>query len=123
VAWSKNAVCLLIVICLLHSLARGEDAKDIPVKHFIYIILENITFDHYFGTFPGADGIPKDVKLSHEPRAEKIYAPFHLSSTSIPHDLNHSWQAAQIAYDDGKMATLIVRVTGLFVPVTKLFVR
>jgi phospholipase C len=32
--------------------------SNIPLNHFIYIIQENITFDHYFGTFPGADGIP-----------------------------------------------------------------
>lgn len=82
---------------------QAQNAKDIPVKHFIYIIQENITFDHYFGTYPGADGFPKDLKLSYEPDGPKVYAPFHLSSTKIPHDLNHSWQAAHVAYNDGKM--------------------
>jgi len=100
---SKHAGVLVVAISLVPCFGLAQNAKDIPVKHFIYIIQENITFDHYFGTFPGANGIPKDLKLSYEPDGEKIYAPFHLSSTSIPHDLNHSWQAAHVAYDDGKM--------------------
>src|SRR5581483_2917711 len=28
------------------------------VKHVVIIMQENRSFDHYFGTFPGADGIP-----------------------------------------------------------------
>ena len=27
-----------------------------PIKHVIFIVKENRTFDHYFGTYPGADG-------------------------------------------------------------------
>jgi phospholipase C len=99
----NKVVLFLAAFCFSSIIANAENAKDIPVKHFIYIIQENITFDHYFGTFPGANGIPKDVKLSYEPDGQKIYAPFHLSSTSIPHDLNHSWQAAHVAYNEGKM--------------------
>lgn len=29
-----------------------------PIKHIFIIFQENRSFDHYFGTFPGADGIP-----------------------------------------------------------------
>ena len=75
----KNAAALCAALCLAPMLVQAEGAKDIPIKHFVYIIQENITFDHYFGTFPGADGIPKDLKLSYEPGGERIYAPFHLS--------------------------------------------
>ncbi|MEZ5122521.1 MAG: alkaline phosphatase family protein [Solirubrobacterales bacterium] len=28
------------------------------IKHVIFIVQENRSFDHYFGTYPGADGIP-----------------------------------------------------------------
>ncbi len=100
---SKKAAVLLAALGFTPIVAPAQNAKDIPVKHFVYIIQENITFDHYFGTFPGADGIPKGVKLSYMPGGERIYAPFHLDKTSIPHDLNHSWQAAHVAYDGGKM--------------------
>ena len=101
--FSNWATMTVAAMGLAPGAVQGQGAKDIPVKHFVYIIQENITFDHYFGTFPGADGLPKDLKLSYLPGGEKVYAPFHLHQTSIPHDLNHSWQAAHVAYDGGKM--------------------
>ena len=73
------------------------------IQHFIYIIQENRTFDNYFGTYPGANGIPVGVKLPYRPGGPPEVAPFHLHDTAIPHDLNHSWQAARTAYDNGKM--------------------
>src|SRR4051794_18411599 len=30
------------------------------IKHVIVIMQENRSFDHYFGTYPGADGFPRD---------------------------------------------------------------
>ena len=74
-----------------------------PLKHFVYIIQENISFDHYFGTFPGVNGIPKGAKFAYQPGQAATETPFHLNKTAIPHDLNHSWQAAHVAADGGKM--------------------
>jgi phospholipase C len=31
------------------------------IDHLIFIVQENRSFDHYFGTFPGADGIPMNA--------------------------------------------------------------
>jgi phospholipase C len=31
------------------------------IKHLIFIVQENRSFDHYFGTYPGADGIPSPL--------------------------------------------------------------
>jgi phospholipase C len=81
----------------------ADAAPNIPIKHFIYIIQENITFDHYFGTYPGADGIPAGTKLPFKPGGAPEVAPFHMHETIVPHDLNHSWQAAHLAMDNGKM--------------------
>jgi len=74
-----------------------------PIKHFVYIIQENISFDHYFGTYPGASGIPKGVKFAYQPGQVPSLAPFHLRQTKLPHDLNHSWQAAHVSMNGGKM--------------------
>src|SRR6476661_4666014 len=30
------------------------------LQHLIFIVQENRSFDQYFGTYPGADGIPTD---------------------------------------------------------------
>jgi phospholipase C len=43
---------------------EGDSARPIDpalgiqnIDHFVFVVLENRSFDHYFGTFPGADGI------------------------------------------------------------------
>jgi len=42
--------------------AQNAISSDkIPINHFIYIIQENHSFDNYFGTYPGANGIPEIV--------------------------------------------------------------
>lgn len=87
---------------LAHADAAGN-AKRISIEHFVYIIQENITFDHYFGTYPGADGIPAGAMFAYKPGGPLTERPFHLNQTSIPHDLNHSWQAAHVSEDGGKM--------------------
>lgn len=81
----------------------GPSPPAIPINHFIYVIQENRTFDNYFGTFPGANGIPPGTKLPYRPGGPPEVAPFHLHSFTIPQDLSHSWQAAKTAYDNGKM--------------------
>lgn len=92
----------LLAVAVL-PVRAAEPRSDIPIKHFVYVIQENITFDHYFGTYPGADGIPKDARYAYKPGGPKVVAPFHLNRTSIPRDLNHSWQAAHVAYNGGRM--------------------
>ena len=38
---------------------RQASAADVRlIKHIVIIMRENRSFDSYFGTFPGADGIP-----------------------------------------------------------------
>ncbi len=94
--------------CFLFALFCASDGispqpRDMPINHFVYVIQENRTFDNYFGTYPGANGIPAGTKLSYSPDGPKVFAPFHLQSLRIPRDLSHSWQAANTAYHDGKM--------------------
>jgi phospholipase C len=35
---------------------RGQKNPDIPIKHIVYIIKENRTYDNYFGRYPRGDG-------------------------------------------------------------------
>ena len=67
----------------------GGGSGDIPkIKHVVIIMQENRSFDHYFGTFPGADGIPMDdagVPLACLPQRDGgvCVRPFH-----DPNDVN-----------------------------------
>jgi phospholipase C len=51
----------LLTACTSHAPARGPAAQLSgihKIKHVIIVMQENRSFDSYFGTFPGADGIP-----------------------------------------------------------------
>jgi hypothetical protein len=84
-------------------MVHASSAQTIPFNHFIYIIQENHSFDSYFGTYPGANGIPAGTKLPDHPGGPPKYAPFHLTATHIPRDLRHSWRAARTAWNQGRM--------------------
>jgi phospholipase C len=91
--------CLLIV----SDIGAEPGPATMPINHFVYVIQENRTFDNYFGTYPGANGIPSGVKFASRPGGPKTYAPFHLRNLKIPRDLAHSWQAAITAMNGGTM--------------------
>jgi phospholipase C len=78
-------------------------SSPIPINHFIYIIQENHSFDNYFGTYPGANGIPPGTSLADKPDGPRIYKPFHLTGNTIPTDLSHTWEAARTAWNHGGM--------------------
>ena len=73
------------------------------IKHVVIVMQENRSFDSYFGTFPGADGIPMDrgepLICSFDPKTRKCIEPFHDShdrNVGGPHthlsairDINH----------------------------------
>ena len=72
------------------------------LRHVIIIMQENRSFDHYFGTFPGADGIPPNTCVPIDPKdpSQGCVAPFH-----NPLDVNaggpHGPLGSQAALDDG----------------------
>ena len=44
--------------------ARAEDPSTrtaTPIRHFVFLMQGDRTFDNYFGTYPGADGIPDNT--------------------------------------------------------------
>jgi phospholipase C len=71
------------------------------IKHIVIIMQENRSFDSYFGTFPGADGIPPGVCVP-DPRNGGCISPYH-----DPSDLNyggpHGVKNARADIDGGAM--------------------
>ena len=48
--------------------ARAETRTATPIKHLVVIFQENVSFDHYFGTYPNAantDGQPFHARPGH----------------------------------------------------------
>ena len=52
------AIMAAIYFQLRHSNQAGSGVGIHKIKHVIIVMQENRSFDSYFGTFPGADGIP-----------------------------------------------------------------
>jgi phospholipase C len=52
-----------------------------PIKHVVVIMQENRSFDSYFGTYPGADGLPRATgtftTCSPDPQTSTCVAPYH----------------------------------------------
>ena len=76
------------------------------IKHVVVIMQENRSFDNYFGTYPGADGIPMvngvPTVCVNDPATGQCVKPYHDAS-----DLNgggpHGAAAAVADIDGGKM--------------------
>ncbi|GAA3517689.1 phospholipase C [Actinocatenispora rupis] len=121
-------VALLAAALLTSAGAAGQDVRPVvahpaaamrtqtPIKHVVVIFGENISFDHYFGTYPNAantDGTPFHAAkntpkvnglspdlLTHNPNQ---YNPKRLThEQALTCDQNHSYAAEQKAYDGGK---------------------
>jgi len=77
------------------------------IKHVIVIMQENRSFDHYFGTFPGADGIPRDANgeptvCIPDPASGGCVRPFHdINDINAGGPHGHSYAVADM--DGGKM--------------------
>jgi len=67
------------------------------------MLQENHTFDNYFGTYPGANGISNYTSLPVTPGGPPTAKPFLLTNATLSQNLNNSWSAAHEAYDNGTM--------------------
>ncbi len=73
------------------------------IRHIIWIIQENHSFDNYFGTYPEANGIPPQTCLPRMPGRHACVRPFHLPNPMPACDLSHEWWTAHADYDHGAM--------------------
>jgi phospholipase C len=93
-------------------IAAGDIHK---IQHVVMIMQENRSFDSYFGTFPGADGIPMQNGLPllcvNDPATGQCVAPYHDSA-----DLNrggpHGESNASADINGGKMDGFIAQAEG-----------
>jgi len=123
----RVALVLLAAVALAAALfataelpGRSREAEADPLKgihkirHVVIIMQENRSFDSYFGTFPGADGIPGlagnpgQLPCVPDPNRTGCQSPYHDSkdrNAGGPH--GHETALADIA--DGKMDGFIAQ--------------
>jgi phospholipase C len=115
---------LLIAASVASAIAAGADAQRLPtttpIKHVIVIFQENISFDHYFATYPYATnpaGEPAFHARPDTPRVNNLLSsglltenpnstqPFRMDTgaASVTCDQNHGYMAEQQAVNHGLM--------------------
>ena len=70
--------------------------KTCPIKHIVFIIKENHSFDNLFAHFPGADGTSTAMVGNQR-------VPLGVTPDHLPFDISHSGNAASNAVNGGKM--------------------
>ena len=83
---------------------RFPSPRNMPIDTFVVLMMENRSFDHYFGWFPGADGTQRGLSY---PDASGELAPTH----HLPPDFqgcgfgdpDHSWDGGRLQYDGGRL--------------------
>jgi phospholipase C len=106
----RNEQWRAIVPTTVHNLGSASPVLQIriapatgihKIRHVVIIMQENRSFDSYFGTYPGADGIPPGVCVP-DPMNGGCVAPFH-DSSDVNYGGPHGIGNATADIDNGLM--------------------
>src|SRR5215472_13768814 len=119
--------CLFVSARAANSPPSSVATTSTPFKHLVIIFQENVSFDHYFGTYPNATNPPGEPKFIADPHTPSINGllsaglltnnpnsanPFRLDrSQEITCDMNHGYKEEQQASNGGLMDKF-VEITG-----------
>jgi len=112
------------------GIAAHQDKSDVntttPIKHLVVIFQENVSFDHYFATYPDATNPPNEPAFTaaHDtptvnglstsllaPSNPNSVQPFRLDRSQFEtSDQDHSYLDEQLAYDHGLMDHFVEKV-------------
>jgi len=79
------------------------------LDHLVFIVMENRSFDHYCGKYPGADGIPRKVCVPHPALGGRCMSPYHDEDT-VDIGGPHTAGASETDVNGGKMDGFIQSV-------------
>ena len=76
-----------------------------PIEHVVFIVKENRTFDHYFGTYPGANGATEGgtLECGESGCRPGPNVPLKPAPYIMPHDLTHGFSSGLYAINGGEM--------------------
>ena len=112
------------------SFALGSSSTTTPIKHVVVIFQENVSYDHYFATYPNAAnpaGEPQFKAKESTSSANGLTQtlidnnlnskkPFRLDNTLsqlITCDENHDYKPEQLAYDGGLVDKFVETVSNI----------
>ncbi len=89
-------VTLILTNSIIPSLLYAQqpvnnNVANNPIKHIVIIMQENRSFDNYFGTYAGANGIPKNVCIPLDPKQANhgCVKPFLTTNPITVRDIPH----------------------------------
>jgi phospholipase C len=92
--------------------AAGSDLG--AVEHVVFLMHENRSFDHYFGTLGGVNGFDASSPAFAQAwpgGASSTLLPYHLDTQNGPaectFDLSHTWQAQHASWNGGAMDSFV----------------
>ncbi len=98
-----------------------------PIQHVVVIFQENVSFDHYFGTYPNAANLPGEPAFQAAPNTPAVNGLTpdllnHNPNSANPHrlspaqavtcDMDHDYTPEQKAVNGGKVDQYIQNTTG-----------
>ena len=101
--WKPLAVMAILAVSMVPLSAGASTTSAYPIQHVIVIMQENHTFDNYFGTYPGANGIADARPQPVAANSTLTVKPFEINSSVLPSDICHSNACALRAYANGSM--------------------
>lgn len=87
------------------SPSPGISLADAPIEHVVFIIKENRTFNHYFATYPGAEGSTEGgtIRCTEDGCEDGPVVRLKPATDTQPHDLTHCFRCGLVAINGGKM--------------------
>ncbi|HSS39738.1 MAG TPA: alkaline phosphatase family protein, partial [Polyangia bacterium] len=94
--------------------AHNRHGSIDDVEHIVFLMQENRSFDHYFGTLRGVRGfgdpravvLPSGDRVWYQPNGSGRQTPFHPGAANLGlaflEDLPHDWKTTQQAWNAGK---------------------
>jgi phospholipase C len=93
----KAAISLGLLLAIAFSFWACSGRAPTAIQHTVVILQENHTFDNYFGTFPGADGVTSGLT------SKGVVVPLTTMPDAYQDILCNGWDCAIQAMDGGKM--------------------
>jgi phospholipase C len=105
VRWVSLLAAAGVCAGLIAAAPPAQATTKTPIKHIVVLMQSGHSFDNYFGTYPGADGIPSGACLpasTLQPKAHACVRPYHLGDAPAS-DLDHGSGTWARQYDGGRM--------------------